>query len=43
MIANAEKLIKGFRTTERALLEADGMTFYSDPNEHASITFFDNA
>lgn len=40
---NAEKLIKGFRATERAPLEADGMTFYNDPNEHATIAFFDNA
>lgn len=40
---NAERLINGFRTTERAPLEADGMTFHSDPNEHASVTFSGNA
>ena len=40
---NAEQLIKGFRATERAGWVADGINFYTDPNEHVSVTFLGNA
>lgn len=39
---NSEKL-KGFRATDRAQLEVDGIHFYSGLNELMSVTFFGNA
>lgn len=41
--SESRKVNKGFRATERAQLEADGVDFHSGPNQHESVTVSGNA